>query len=72
MDDSLVIYSSVFLLISFVFLYKYLGQSILLSLGAPLVLIILYNLNISSNFELPSMSGGGDINFEVMTDMPDF
>lgn len=70
MDDSLVIYSSVFLLVSFVVLYKYLGHSILLSLGVPIGLIVLYNIKMSNGLSLGSSNE--TMNFEVMTDMPDF
>lgn len=70
MDDSLVIYSSIFLLVSFVVLYKYLGHSIILSLGVPIGLIVLYNIKMSNGLSIDGFNE--PVNFEVMTDMPDF
>lgn len=72
MDDSLVIYSSIFLLVIFIILYKFLGQSVVISLGTPIVIIALYFLNINTASE---MTGGGftnNIDLDVLTDMPDF
>ena len=72
MDDSLVIYSSVFLLVIFIILYKFVGQSVIVSIGSPLLLIGLYVLSVNNKSD---MTGGGftaNIDLDVLTDMPDF
>lgn len=63
MDDNLIIYSSLFLLVGFIFLFKFLKYNVVLSLVLPLLLIGIYNLFIKkiSNDDL-----------DMLTDMPDF
>lgn len=66
MDSSLIIYSSVFTLVSFIVLYKFAKQTIIKSLLIPLFLVggylIFLNLNKVSS----------DNNLELITEMPDF
>lgn len=66
MDDSLIIYSSIFLLASFTILFKFFKLNLVIALGIPLVLIFLYinlnNLNSKASIE----------NFELITELPTF
>jgi hypothetical protein len=66
-NDSLIIYSSVFLLVSFVVLNKYVVKDILKSLAIPVLLLISY-------FVLVEESKGGvvDNGMELLTEMPNF
>ena len=69
-NDSLIIYSSVFLLVSFVVLNKYLMKDVLKSLAIPVLLLISY-------FVLVGGSEGGingvvDNGIELLTEMPNF
>lgn len=66
MDDSLIIYSSIFILIIFIILYKFTKLNILLSLGIPVGLSIVYIL--FNSYSIPDLENS----LEVLTDMPDF
>ena len=62
-SDNTLIYSSIFLLVSFIVIFKFIKFNIILSLGIPLIIIILYIILYSSNDD--------DI-MNVLTDYPDF
>ncbi|ADO67371.1 hypothetical protein crov337 [Cafeteria roenbergensis virus] len=66
MDDSLVIYSSVFVLVLFIILYKLLQQKIYIALGIPIILLIIYFLLIIPN------SSHIEESMDILTDMPIF
>lgn len=66
MDDSLIIYSSIFILIIFIILYKFTKLNLLLSLGIPVGLSIVYIL--FNSYSIPDLGNS----LEVLTDMPDF
>lgn len=66
MDSSLIIYSSVFTLVSFIVLYKFGKQSIIKSLIIPLFLVGIYIIFLNIN------RVSSDNNLELITEMPDF
>jgi len=66
MDDSLIIYSSIFVLVLFVILYKFFSQNFLISLGLPIGLSVLYILFFNYD-NIP-----GEESLEMLTDMPNF
>lgn len=66
MDDSLIIYSSIFVLVSFIVLYKFSSQNFLVSLGIPIALSVMFMIYI--NYE----SIPGEETLEMLTDMPNF
>ena len=73
MGDSLIIYSSVFLLVSFVVLNKYIVKDVLKSLAIPVLLLISYFVLVGSEGGI----GGGigsvvDNGMELLTEMPNF
>ena len=73
MDDSLIIYSSVFLLVSFVVLNKYLMKDILKSLAIPVLLLISYFVLVGgSEGVVGSVGGVVDNGMELLTEMPNF
>lgn len=67
MDNSLIIYSGLFTLVSFVLLRKFLKKSIILSLLIPLILISIYFIYINGTNKIVTNN-----DFDIMTDMPNF
>jgi hypothetical protein len=70
MGDSLIIYSSVFLLVSFVVLNKYLMKDVLKSLAIPVLLLISYFVLVGGSEG--GVSGVVDNGMELLTEMPNF
>ena len=66
MDDSLIIYSSIFVLVCFVVINKYFIKSQLKALGIPIILLALYYILINNK----SSNINDDINF--LTELPNF
>jgi len=66
MDDSLIIYSSIFVLVSFIVLYKLSNQNFYISLGLPIGLCIIYILFVNSS-SVPM-----EESLDMLTDMPNF
>lgn len=73
MGDSLIIYSSVFLLVSFVVLNKYVVKDVLKSLAIPMLLLISYFVLVGgSEGSVGSVGGVVDNGMELLTEMPNF
>ena len=77
MGDSLIIYSSVFLLVSFVVLNKYVVKDVLKSLAIPVLLLISYFVLVGGSEGGVGGIGGGigsvvDNGMELLTEMPNF
>ena len=77
MGDSLIIYSSVFLLVSFVVLNKYVVKDVLKSLAIPVLLLISYFVLVGGSEGGVGSVGGGigevvDNGMELLTEMPNF
>lgn len=65
MDDNNIIYSSIFLLVSFIFTYKFLKCSAVISIFVPCCIICLYFVCIMLNLFDNS-------NMDIITELPDF
>ena len=79
MGDSLIIYSSVFLLVSFVVLNKYVVKDVLKSLAIPVLLLISYFVLVGSEGGIGGVGSVGgstgsvvDNGMELLTEMPNF
>lgn len=73
MGDSLIIYSSVFLLVSFVVLNKYVVKDVLKSLAIPVLLLISYFVLVGgSEGGVSGVGGVVDNGMELLTEMPNF
>lgn len=76
MGDSLIIYSSVFLLVSFVVLNKYVVKDVLKSLAIPVLLLISYFVLVGgSEGGVGGIGGIGSVvdnGMELLTEMPNF
>lgn len=64
MDDSLIIYSSLFILVGFIFLFKFLKYNVIVSIVFPLLLVWLFNLFRTSNVSTNDL--------DMLTEMPNF
>lgn len=64
MDDSLIIYSSLFILAGFIFLFKFLKYNVVVSIVFPLLLVWLFNLFRTSNVSTNDL--------DMLTEMPNF
>jgi len=75
-NDSLIIYSSVFLLVSFVVLNKYVLKDILKSLAIPVLLLISYFVLVEDKEGgvrgIGGIGGVVDNGMELLTEMPNF
>lgn len=68
MDDSLIIYSSIFVLVCFIVINKYFIKNQLKAFGIPIILLAIYFIlfnNKSTNIGI-----NNDINF--LTELPNF
>ena len=65
MDNCLIIYYSIFILVMFIIIKKQFKQNIIFSVGLTIIICILYIILNKSNVNIEN-------NLEILTDMPNF